>query len=193
MAIVKDGLPVILFESEDDWAQWLEDNHNSKGIWLQIAKKKSGIASVSYEKAVDVALCYGWIDGLKNAYDSGTWVQRFTQRKSASKWSKVNKEKALQFIAQGKMKPSGLATVEMAKIKGTWDTAYDSQSNAKVPDDLMKALDINKDAGTFFESLDGVNKYAIIYRMQTARTPEIRAKKLAELIEMLNRKEKIHN
>jgi len=191
--MIKDNLPVILFETEQDWINWLEKNVNESGIWVQIAKKGSGIKSISYQQAVEVALCFGWIDGLKNPLDEKTWIQRFTARKPNSKWSKINKEKALEMISTGKMRPSGMAAIEVAKQKGIWDTAYDSQKNAEVPADLKKELDKNHDAAEFFKSLNSINKYAIIYRLQTALTPEIRLKKLNQLVEMLKRKEKIHN
>lgn len=190
---VKEGLPVILFETHELWSSWLEENGSSTGIWVRIAKKASGIQSINYQQALEVALCFGWIDGLKKTYDEKTWIQRFTARKPNSKWSKVNKEKALNLIADGKMKASGLAAIQVAKQKGIWDTAYDSQKNATVPEDLQNELDNNPEAAEFFKSLESVNRYAILYRLQTARTPELRAKKLKQFVEMLLRKEKIHN
>lgn len=189
----KDGMPVVLFETEESWAEWLNKNSDKSGIWLRLAKKNSGIISISYEQAVEIGLCYGWIDSVKNTFDEKSWIQRFSPRKPASKWSKINKEKALKLIETGKMKPSGMATIEISKKKGTWDTAYDSQKNTTVPDDLQAELDKNPEAAAFFTSLNSVNRYAIIYRLQTARTPELRAKKLAGFIEMLNKKEKMHN
>lgn len=189
----KDGLPVVLFESERIWADWLEQNAQSNGVWVRIAKKGSAIKSIDYFQTLEVALCYGWIDGLKKAFDDDTWIQRFTPRKPASKWSKINKEKVLKLIEAGKMQPSGMAVIEVSKKKGTWDTAYDSQKNTKVPDDLQAELDKNPETAEFFNSLNSVNRYAIIYRLQTARTAEIRASRLARFIEMLNQKKKIHN
>lgn len=190
---MKDNLPIILFETEQDWIDWLEENGNEPGVWVQIAKKNSGIISISYQQALDVALCYGWIDGLKNKFDEKTFIQRFTARKPNSKWSKINRTKAEQFITEGKMRPSGLAAIEVAKQKGTWDTAYDSQSSITIPEDFQSELDNNPQAAEFFKTLESVNRYAILYRLQTARTPELRAKKLKHFIEMLLRKEKIHN
>ena len=189
---MKDDLPVILFETEQDWIDWLEENANEPGVWVRIAKKKSGLISISYQQALEVALCFGWIDGLKKAYNEKTWIQRFTARKPNSKWSKINKEKAEELIATGKMRSSGFAAIEMAKQKGIWETAYDSQKNAEVPADLQAELDKNPDAAEFFNALEGYNRYAIIYRLQTARTPELRFKKLKQLVEMLQRREKIH-
>ena len=189
----KDGLPVILFETEKMWADWLAKNTNAPGLWVRIAKKGSAVKSVDYFQALEVALCYGWIDGIKKTWDDVSWIQRFTPRKPASKWSKINREKALKLIESGKMQPSGLAVIEISKMKGTWDTAYDSQKNTTVPDDLQAELDKNSEAAAFFTTLTSVNRYAIIYRLQTSRTPALRATKLAGFIEMLNKKEKIHN
>jgi uncharacterized protein YdeI (YjbR/CyaY-like superfamily) len=189
----KDGLPVVLFETMETWAAWLEQNAGTAGIWVRLAKKNSGVKSIDYFQTLEVALCYGWIDGLKKTWDDVSWIQRFSPRKPASQWSKINKEKVLKLIEAGKMKPSGMAVIEVSKKKGTWDTAYDSQKNTKVPDDFQAELDKNQEAAAFFTSLNSVNRYAIIYRLQTARTPEIRATRLAGFIEMLNKKEKIHN
>lgn len=189
----KDGLPVVLFETMETWAEWLEQNGETTGIWVRLAKKGSGVKSIDYFQALEVALCYGWIDGIKKTWDDVSWVQRFTPRKPASKWSKINKEKVLKLIEAGKMKPSGMAVIEVSKKKGTWENAYESQKNTKIPDDLQAELDKNPEAAEFFSSLKSVNRYAIIYRLQTARTPELRAKKLAEFVEMLNKKEKIYN
>lgn len=192
-AEIKDGLPVILFETQESWGNWLEKNESASGIWVQIAKKGSGINSINYQETLEVALCFGWIDGVKNTFDEKSWVQRFTPRKPNSKWSKVNRNKAEVLIAVGKMRPSGMAAIELAKQKGIWEAAYDSQKNATIPDDLQNELDKNPEAAEFFSSLNSVNKYAIIYRLQVSRNSEIRTKKLAQFIEMLIRKEKIHN
>jgi len=192
-AEIKDGLPVILFETQESWSNWLEKNESASGIWVQIAKKGSGINSINYKETLEVALCFGWIDGVSNKFDEKTWVQRFTPRKPNSKWSKINKDKAEELIASGNMRPSGMAAIELAKQKGIWDSAYDSQKNATIPADLQNELDKNQEAAEFFKSLESVNRYAILYRLQTTRNPEIRTKKLAQFIEMLNRKEKIHN
>jgi uncharacterized protein YdeI (YjbR/CyaY-like superfamily) len=190
---MKDNLPVILFETEQDWTNWLEENSEKPGVWVQIAKKNSGIISIDYQQALEIALCFGWIDGLKNKFDEKTFVQRFTARKPNSKWSKINRDKAELLISEGKMRPSGLAAIEVAKQKGTWQNAYDSQKNITVPDDFQAELDKNPDAADFFNSLESVNRYAILYRLQTARTPELRLKKLNHFVEMLIQKKKIYN
>jgi uncharacterized protein YdeI (YjbR/CyaY-like superfamily) len=190
---MKDDLPIILFETEQNWIDWLEKNENKPGVWLRIAKKNSGVVSVSYQQALDVALCFGWIDGLKKTFDEKTWIQRFTPRKPSSQWSKINREKALSLIADGKMRPAGMAIIEIAKSRGTWEAAYDSQKIIEIPADLQNELDKNPQAAEFFKSLESVNRYAILYRLQTARTPELRSKKLGQFMEMLVRKEKIHN
>lgn len=190
---MNDDLPVILFETEQNLIDWLDQNSKSSGVWIRIAKKSSGVKSISYDQAVEVALSFGWIDGLKKTFDDKTWIQRFSQRKPTSQWSKINRDKALKLIDNGKMKPEGMAIIEIAKIRGTWDNAYDSQKTMTVPSDLQAELDKNPQAAEFFKTMESVNRYAIIYRLQVSRNPEIRAKKLAKFIEMLNRKEKIHN
>jgi uncharacterized protein YdeI (YjbR/CyaY-like superfamily) len=189
----KDNLSVILFETEKLWSKWLEDNGSETAVWVRIAKKKSNVVSITYQQALEIALCFGWIDGLKKAFDEDTWIQRFSPRKPTSKWSKINKEKAKRLIAEGRMKPQGLEVIKVAKEKRTWQNAYDSPKNAKVPADLKKELDKNPKAKEFFSTLDKINQYAIIYRLQVSKTPEIRAKNLAKFIDMLLRKEKIHN
>lgn len=192
-AEIKDDLPVILFETQETWGNWLGKNKSATGVWVRIAKKGSGINSINYQEILEVALCFGWIDGVSYKFDEKTWIQRFTPRKPNSKWSKINRDKAEELIASGKMRPSGMAAIELAKQKGIWDTAYDSQKNATIPADLQIELDKNPEASEFFKSLESVNRYAILYRLQTTRNPEIRTKKLAQFIEMLQRKEKIHN
>lgn len=190
---MKDNLPVILFETEQEWIDWLEQNGNGPGVWVQIAKKDSGVISINYQQALDIALCFGWIDGLKKKFDGATFIQRFTARKPNSKRSKINKTKAELLIAEGKMRQSGMAAIEMAKQKGIWQTAYDSQSKIMVPEDFQAELDKNPLAADFFSKLESVNRYAILYRLQTTRTPELRSKKLKQFIEMLLRKENIYN
>lgn len=189
----KSDLPVVGFATVKGWEQWLADNHDrSPGLWLKIAKAGSGTATVTYKQALEAALCYGWIDGQKAALDESFWLQRFTPRKPDSAWSKINREKAEELIEQGRMRPPGLAAVEAARARGTWDRAYASQSTATVPADLQAALDQNPQAASFFASLDGANRYAILYRIHAAKRPETRAARIEKFIAMLNASERIH-
>jgi uncharacterized protein YdeI (YjbR/CyaY-like superfamily) len=186
--------PTKLFKSKEDWAAWLDRNHGeSAGLWLQIAKKGSKSASVTYKEALDVALCYGWIDGQKRPASQELWLQRFLPRSPASLWSKINREKALALIASGEMKPAGLDAIEAAKQAGRWHTAYDSPRGAAVPSDLQAAFDASPKARAFFDTLDKTNRYAILWRIQTVKRAETRARKIAHFIGMLERKEKIHD
>jgi uncharacterized protein YdeI (YjbR/CyaY-like superfamily) len=161
-------------------------------VWLKIARKASGVASVSYAEALEVALCYGWIDGQKDKHDDDHWLQRFGPRQPRSKWSKVNRGKATALIEAGAMKPAGLREVERAKADGRWDAAYDSPSTATVPDDLQRALDEEPRAREFFATLDSANRYAILYRIQDAKKPETRARRIAKFVAMLSEHEKLH-
>ncbi|MEN9308557.1 MAG: hypothetical protein RL173_2489 [Fibrobacterota bacterium] len=184
---------VELFERPDHWAAWLSKHgESSPGVWLQLAKKGSGELSVTYGEALEVALCYGWIDGIKKTHSDKFWLQKFTRRTPTSVWSKVNKDKALELIEAGKMKPAGLQEVERAKSNGRWEAAYESASKASVPDDLQSALDGNAQAKSFFEALDRQNRYAILFRIQTVKKPETRAKKIVQFVQMLERNEKIY-
>ena len=188
-----ENLPTIAFASQQEWEQWLAEHHaDAPGVWLKIAKRESGIPSVSYAEALDSALCYGWIDGQKAAYDERYWLQKFTPRRPKSGWSKVNREKATALINAGRMQPEGLRQVEMARADGRWDNAYDSQSKSSVPEDFQRALDNNAQARAFFNTLDSANRYAILYRIQTAKKPETRRARIDKLIAMLAKHEKIH-
>ena len=190
----KQGLPILPFSSQKDWEDWLAKNHQtSKGLWLKIAKKDTGIDTVTYAEALDGALCHGWIDGQKGALDDSFWLQKFTPRGPRSKWSKINREKAEALIEAGRMKPAGLVAIEQARSDGRWEQAYDSQSKAAVPEDLQKELDRNPKAAAFFATLDSANRYAVLYRIQEAKKPETRARRIEKFIGMLNRGEKIHS
>jgi len=181
-------LPIVQFKSQKEWATWLGKNHaKSTGVWLQIAKKASGIASVTYAEALDVALCYGWIDGQKDSYDDQSWLQRFTPRGPKSIWSKMNREHVARLIKAGKMTPAGQKAIDAAKADGRWDAAYDSQSKATVPADLQAELDKYPKAKAFFATLKSANRYAILFRLHTAKKPETRAKRLAQFVEMLEK------
>lgn len=186
-------LPTLPFESKKKWWDWLARQHDkSRGVWLQLAKKDSGISSVTYEEALDIALCYGWIDGQKKSFDDKYWLQKFTPRGPKSIWSKINTEKAEKLIASGEMKPAGLKAIEAARQDGRWEAAYSSQKNMSVPEDFQAALDKNKKAKAFFVKLNSVNRYAILFRIQTARKAETHARRIQQFIEMLERGEKLY-
>lgn len=186
-------LPTIAFASPAEWASWLEANHAaSRGLWLKLAKKGSGIESVTYAEALDVALEWGWIDGQKNAFDDTAWLQKFTPRGAKSVWSKINCEKVEALIAAGRMKPSGMEVVELAKKDGRWDAAYESQSKATMPEDLARALAANAKAAAFFATLNAANRYAILWRVHTAKKAETRARRIEQFVEMLARHESLH-
>jgi uncharacterized protein YdeI (YjbR/CyaY-like superfamily) len=188
-----DDLPVRLFAARPELEAWLEDNHGSSpGFWLKIAKKGSGVESVDYAEALELALCFGWIDSQKRGFDEIFFLQRFTPRRPRGKWSQINRTKAEELIAAGAMRPSGLAEVEAAKADGRWDAAYAGQRTATVPDDLRQELDRNPAAREFFDSLDAANRYAILYRLGEAKKAETRERRLRKFIAMLGRGEKIH-
>ena len=176
----------VAFESPAAWEKWLAKHHaDAREVWIKIAKKGTGIPSVSYEDAVEVALCYGWIDGQMRSLDDAFYIQRFTPRASRSKWSKLNREKVTRLIETGRMKPAGLREVERAKADGRWEAAYDAPSTARVPDDLREALPRNAKAKAFFATLDGRNRYAILYRIQDAKRPETRRRRIDQVVAML--------
>lgn len=179
-------LPVLPFASREAWSRWLEEHHSgAEGVWIQFAKKGSGLQSVTYEQAVEVALCYGWIDGQTRRLDESHWLQRFTPRRPKSRWSKVNRERAERLISRGEMRPAGLREVERARQDGRWDAAYDPPSTATVPEDLLRELERNAGAREAFERLDGRNRYAILYRIGEAKRPETRARRIAKFVAML--------
>ncbi|MDC3955382.1 YdeI/OmpD-associated family protein [Polyangium jinanense] len=186
-------VPIVAFEHPRAWSTWLASNHaSSRGVWLKLAKKASGVASVTYPEAVDVALVWGWIDGQKRSFDEAAWLQKFTPRSPKSIWSKINREKALALIASGEMQPPGLAEVERAKQDGRWDEAYDSPSRATVPPDLSDAFAKNPRAAAFFATLNATNRYAVLFRIQTAKKPETRQKRITQFVEMLAKQEKLY-
>jgi uncharacterized protein YdeI (YjbR/CyaY-like superfamily) len=185
--------PVLMFERQEDWEKWLEAHHaSSPGVWLRLAKKGVGKTSVSHPEALEVALCFGWIDGQSKSEGPETWLRKFTPRKPRSLWSKVNREKALELIASGRMRPAGLREVERAQGDGRWDAAYDRQGDAAVPADLQAALDAHPKAKAFFATLNSQNRYAVLFRIQTAKKAETRAKRIRQFVEMLERNEKLH-
>ncbi|HNM37997.1 MAG TPA: YdeI/OmpD-associated family protein [Anaerolineales bacterium] len=179
-------LPILPFESKKKFSEWLAKNHDkSAGLWLKIAKKAAGISTVTYAEALDVALCYGWIDGQKGSFDEQYFLQKFTPRRAKSIWSKINVEKVAGLIASGEMKPSGLKAVEAAKQDGRWDAAYSSQKNIVVPADFQSALEKNKKAKAFFETLTGAKRYSFLFRIETAKKAETREKRIGQFVQML--------
>lgn len=192
--IAKDtAISGVRFSTALAWQSWLSAHHaTSPGIWLRIAKKGSGIKSVTYDEALEAALCYGWIDGQKKAYDASTWLQKFTPRGPKSIWSWINRDKAQALIKRGKMKPAGLKAVASAKQDGRWDNAYESASRAAVPADLQKELNKNARAKAFFATLNSVNRYAILFRVHNAKKAETRSKRIQEFVRMLAKHEKIY-
>ena len=186
-------IEAMLFPSQGAFAQWLADHHDgSEGVWLLHAKKGAPVPSVSYQETLEVALCFGWIDGQKRSHDVHHYLQRWTPRRSRSLWSKVNREKVLGYIEEGKMQPSGLAEIERAKKDGRWDAAYGSASMADMPAELQAAFDDNPGAAEFFATLNSQNRYAVLFRVQTAIKPETRVRKAQEYAAMLARHETLH-
>ena len=193
MGKTRRDLPVIAFKSQQAWDGWLTSRPaDSNGLWLKLAKKSSGISSVSRPEAIDTALCHGWIDGQLDSFDDNYWLIRFTPRQSSSKWSEKNRARALQLVELKRMKPAGLAEIERAKKDGRWSAAYAPQSTAQVPDDLVKALAKNKTAKSFFETLDSTNRYAILHRIHDAKKPETRMARIEKYVTMLIERKTIH-
>jgi uncharacterized protein YdeI (YjbR/CyaY-like superfamily) len=188
-----DDLPQHAFASDADWEQWLERNHAaSEGLWIRMAKRDAGIDSVRYPEVLDCALCFGWIDGRREALDERYFLQRFTPRRPRSRWSRINRDKAERLIAERRMRPAGRAEVERAQADGRWDAAYEGQRNSTIPDDLQRELDARPKAKAFFAELSSQNRYAILYRLQDAKKPETRAQRLAKFVAMLEAGERIH-
>ena len=179
--------------SAEAWDAWLAKNHGSRdGVWLRIAKKGSAAETVGYPDVLEIALSWGWIDGQRLPLDHTYFLQRYVPRRRRSRWSQLNRARAERLIAEGRMKPPGLAEVERAKADGRWDAAYAPQSSAAVPDDLLAELDRRPTAKAFFATLSSQNRYAIVYRLEQARRPETRARRLARFVEMLERGETLH-
>lgn len=183
----------MLFADQKAWKLWLAKNFaSSAGVWLKLAKKSADLQSVTYQQALDIALCYGWIDGQKKSGDESYWLQKFTPRGPKSIWSKINRAKALQLIADGYMQAPGFAAIEQAKANGRWQAAYDSHRTARLPEDFQQALNHNSAAKAFFATLNSQNRYAILFRIQTAKKVETRQKRIAQFIDMLEKKEKLY-
>ena len=181
------------FANAAEWAAWLKRHHaRSTGIWLRIAKKSADASSISYPEALDAALCCGWIDALSRSDGAQHWLKRFTPRAARSLWSKVNRDKALALVAAGRMQPGGLKEMQRAQADGRWEAAYAPSSTARVPPDLQLAFDANPAAQAFFATLDAKNRYAVLFRLQTAKRAETRARRIETFVAMLSRGEKFH-
>lgn len=192
-AEARAGLPILAFGSASLFEQWMVQQHPaSKGLWLKLAKRGAGEPSVGKQDAIEVALCHGWIDGQLNAYDDTYWLIRFTPRSAKSRWSEINRTTVTRLMAEGRVSPAGLAQVEAARADGRWDGAYAPQSRAAVPPDLQAALDANPSAKDFFATLTGANRYAVLYRIQDARTAQTRQARIEKFIGMLARREVVH-
>jgi uncharacterized protein YdeI (YjbR/CyaY-like superfamily) len=188
-----DDLPTLPFRSASEWERWLDDNHTSAhGVWIQMAKKASGIESIDHPEAIETALCFGWIDGRRDALDDRYFLQRFTPRRPRSKWSRINRDRAEGLIAQGRMRPAGLAEVERAKADGRWEAAYESPGSLTVPDDLQRELDTRPKAKASFAQLDSRGRYAILYQLGDAKRPETRERRLAKFVAMLEAGDRIY-
>ena len=186
-------LPVILFEDQKAWEEWLAGNFDSvAGLWLRLANKSAKFQTVTYLEAVEVALCYGWIDSQLKGYDHESHLQKFTRRGPKSIWSKINRAKALELIENGRMQPAGLAAINAARESGRWEAAYDSHRTATMPDDLQAALDKNPNAAEFFATLNSQNRYAILHRLQIVKKAETRQKRIDQFIQMLEKHEKLY-
>ena len=189
----RGGLPVLAFHNGERFEEWLgQQPADAVGAWLKFPKKSANTSGLSKAEAIDVALCYGWIDGQLNKYDDSYWIVRFTPRKARSKWSEVNKRRATELLADSRMRTSGVAQIDAAKADGRWAAAYAPASSAKVPTDLQDALNANPRAATFFATLKGANRYAILYRVASVKRPATRARKIAEYVAMLERGQTIH-
>jgi uncharacterized protein YdeI (YjbR/CyaY-like superfamily) len=189
----KDGKPVLTFASQAEWEAWLDAEHASAdGVWLKFAKKGSGVETVVYAEALDVALCYGWIDSQVARLDERFYLQKFTPRRARSKWSRINRDKIEELTRQGRMRTAGLEQVELAKADGRWDAAYASPANLEMPDDLQAALDASAKAAAFWETLNKSNRYAIVFQLEDAKKPETRARRLEKFVGMLERGEKLY-
>jgi uncharacterized protein YdeI (YjbR/CyaY-like superfamily) len=188
----KRGLPILSFASQAEFATWLADHHETRGVWIRIAKKGTGIPSVNHGGALEIALRYGWIDGTAQRVDDKYYVQKFTPRTARSRWSKINRASAERMIAAGEMHPAGLREVEAARADGRWEAAYAGPASQPVPDDLQQALDANPKAAAFFTTLTSQNRYAILYRVEEAKRPETRARRIEKFVGMLERGETLH-
>ncbi|MGE8720485.1 YdeI/OmpD-associated family protein [Leptospira terpstrae] len=189
-----DEIPIKSFASQNKWKEWLKIHYSNfhNGIWLQIYKKDSGKKTITYDEALDEALCFGWIDSQKKTYDEKSWLQKFTPRRPKSIWSKRNRERVISLIKEKRMQPSGFKEIETAKKDGRWDKAYDSPSKMEIPSDFLSIIAKDKLAYEFFKTLNKTNLYAIAWRLQTAKSQETREKRMNALLAMMKNRKKIH-
>ena len=193
MTEIRSSLPILAFSDQAEFERWLGNQpREAEGAWIKFAKKGTGIVSITKAEAIDSALCHGWIDGQLDKYDAQWWLIRFTPRRARSIWSQINRTRALELVAEGRMKPNGLAEIQLAQSNGRWDRAYAPASQAEVPLDLQVALDASPRAAIFFETLTGANRFAILYRIGSVKRVETRARKISEFVAMLERGETIH-
>ncbi len=189
--IWKDGEEILFFKTQKEWEDWLEKNHaKTSAIWLKFFKKASGVKALTYDEALDIALCFGWIDGVVNKYDENSYLQRFTPRRAKSNWSKVNTQHIERLTNLGKMRPSGLEAVVAAKVDGRWEQAYNSPANAIIPDDFLEEIKKHKKAKAFFDTLSKSNRYFIAYQIETAKKEETRERRKKVILEKLEKGEK---
>ncbi|HEY3994308.1 MAG TPA: YdeI/OmpD-associated family protein [Ktedonobacteraceae bacterium] len=188
-----DNYPILAVETQQDWEMWLEKHHSeAKGVWLKLAKKATGIPSITRAEALDGALCYGWIDGQAASFDTQYWLQKFTPRGPRSTWSQVNRDKVGVLQTAGRMRAAGIRQIELAQADGRWEAAYERQSTANVPEDLQSELNKNQKAQMFFNTLNRTNRYAILLRIQTAKKAETRAARIQKFVGMLANNEKVY-
>ena len=188
-----DAYPISTFKDSKALEKWMKKNHGkAEGLWVKIAKASTGIKSITHSDALDLALCYGWIDGLRRRLDDQYFLQKFTPRTSSSTWSVINQQKVATLIKEGRMQPGGLAAIEAAKKNGRWESAYKSQKTIEVPADLQESLDNNKKAKTFFSKLSSQNRFAILFRIGKVKRPDTRARKIEEFVKMLQENRTIY-
>ena len=186
------GETILQFTLQAEWAQWLARHHTGQAVWLRHAKKGAPTTTVTNAEALEVALCFGWIDGQRNSESEHYYLQRWCPRGKRSIWSQINKDKALGYIQSGHMQPAGLAEIERARADGRWDAAYAPASQAAIPPDLQAALDAHPGAADFFETVSAQNRYAVLFRVQTAKKPETRARRITQFARMLARGETVY-
>jgi uncharacterized protein YdeI (YjbR/CyaY-like superfamily) len=187
------GQPIVEFPDPAAWEAWLMDHHGSRGVWIKHAKRAAPTTTVTHAEALEIAICFGWIDAQRDVYDEHFYLQRFTPRTSRSRWSQVNCQKATALIEAGRMQPAGIAAIDAAKADGRWEQAYEPQSRATVPPDFQAALDENEAASKFFQTLTGARRYAFVYRLTTIKRPETRVRRIEKYVALLAEGKTLHD